>query len=284
MDRLFEVKNAFHLGNFQQCINEAQKLATRSDEEKIAKETYMYRSYILQNKPGIVLSEIPASTSVPELKAIRRYAEAQNPAKAGQIVSQVEAEVQSGLTDEISIVIAATILLDAGNLEEAFRAACQSESLEAKALVIHTLLAMDRVDLAVKELKKMCEMDEDATLTQLSVAWLNIFLGKDKLQEAFYIYQEMMDKYGPTPYLLVGQSQALINQGKYEEAEKLLQEAQSRDPNYPEANVNLIHVNDHLGRAPEVSIRLLSQIKDSHPNHPFVVDYLKAEVAIAECY
>lgn len=46
--------------------------------------------------------------------------------------------------------------------------------------------------------------------------------GKDKLKDVFYAYQEMIDKYGATPLLLVAQSSTLIQQQKYQEAEKLL--------------------------------------------------------------
>lgn len=47
--------------------------------------------------------------------------------------------------------------------------------------------------------------------------------GREKLKDAYYIFQEQIDRHGATPLLLVGQSTALILQEKFEEAESLLQ-------------------------------------------------------------
>ena len=53
-DDYFEVKNAFYLGNYQTCINEASKIRGKSLE----KDLFTYRSYIALKKYRIVLDEI----------------------------------------------------------------------------------------------------------------------------------------------------------------------------------------------------------------------------------
>ena len=72
-DPLFDVKNAFHLGNYQQCIKEATKAALPADAAVDAK-CYLYRAYIAQKKFRTPLDEIGAGAD-DRLKAVRLYAE-----------------------------------------------------------------------------------------------------------------------------------------------------------------------------------------------------------------
>ncbi|KAI1301828.1 Coatomer subunit epsilon [Halotydeus destructor] len=274
-DPLFEVKNAFYIGNFQGCINEAQKNKAMSDE----KDLFMYRAYLSQKKIGVVLDEVRDSRGK-DFQAIRRlasYFSADTSAKS-KIAEDVEKDsISSGPDEYVQFIVAATIAYSEENFETALRILHESEHLECLAMSLQTYLKIDRVDLARKELKKMQDKDDDSTLTQLSLAWVNLAMGGEKNQEAYYIFQEMSEKYGPTSLLLNGQAVALMNQGKFEESESLVLDALEKDSSNPEALINLIVLSQYLGKPSEVANRYLSQMKDSNHRHPFIRDYQAKE-------
>lgn len=282
-DPLFDVRNNFYLGAYQQCINEAQNTKCKTDEEKLQKNAFLYRAYIALNKHSIPLSEIKSSDSSAPLLSVRRFAEYMSNTEARpKIIRELTNELEKGggAEDEYSLLTNATIFLQEENVEDALRVLSRTSeaSLECSAMKVQCLLKLCRIDLAAKELKKMHELDEDATITQLATAWTNMAMGKDKIKDAFYIYQEMIDKYGATPSLLVSQASCLIQQQKYEDAEKLLLDAQQRDPNNAEALIALFVVTQFLGKPFEVSNRYMNQLKQDHPTHAWTKDLLAKEV------
>ncbi|XP_053214024.1 coatomer subunit epsilon-like [Panonychus citri] len=284
-DPLFEMRNAFYIGNFQNCINEALKCKVNSEE----KDILMYRSYIAQKKYGVVLDGITstASSNLQSLRLLAMYHSEKDVDAKASIAEKIFSMANFAMNSEngedyVKLLVAAIVHCnEAVSLriqpDAGLRVLHASDHIECIAMMLQIYLMLDRVDLARKELKKMQEKDEEATLTQLAQAWINIYVGGEKFQEAYYIYQELSDKYGPTPLLLNGIAVAQIGQGKYEEVESILQQALEKDNNNPETLINLIHVSHQLGKPPEVCNRFLSQLKDSSSKHPYVSDLTSKE-------
>ncbi|KAK8389675.1 hypothetical protein O3P69_008985 [Scylla paramamosain] len=274
VDELFEVKNSFYIGNYQHCINEAQKLQPSTPEIRQERDIFLYRALIGQRKYGVVLSEIKPSSPVPlqALRLLARYL--QSPDGRPTVVNELEAQLSGNvdLSNTALLVVAATIYCHEENYEGALRVLNQSDALECRALMVQTYLKMERPDAARKELKTLQEKDDDATLTQLAQAWTHIATGGEKLQDAYYIFQELMDKNASTPVLLNGQAVCFLGQAKYEEAEGALQEALDKDPNNPDTLINLMVLAHHTSKPPEVASRYLAQLRDDHKTHKFVED------------
>jgi len=275
VDELFDVKNAFYTGNYQTCINEAGKLKLSDPAVSLERDVFLYRAYLAQRKWRVVLEEVKPGSSPSLLQPLHLLAQflSGNQAKRDSIVLELDSTMGGNVdvSNYVQLLVAATIYLHMDQPESALRTLHPSDHLECVALRLQSLLVLNRADLARKELKAMQEKDEDATVTQLAQAWTNMATGGDKIQEAYYIYQEMIDKMGGTALLLNGQAVTFLAQGKYAEAETALQEAIEKDPNNPETLVNMIVMAQHQGKQPEVCSRYLSQLKDLEPNHSFLV-------------
>jgi len=286
VDKLYEVKTAYYTGAFAQCIASAQKLKLTDDMQILERDCFVFRSYCNQKKFGVVFDEISATTSKLPLLAVRYYAAFMKNIESDDALSsavtsfdQIFAQHDTSPLSYLPYVLLASIYYHKQDIDSALRtlAGVPVEAIEPKALTIQCLLALDRVDLARKELRKMQEFDEDATLTQLASAWCSLMVGGEKLQDAYYTFQELADKTKSTSLLLNGMAAAYLGQAKQDEAEGVISEAQSIDDNCAETLINAIKNRFLAGKGIESGARFLSELKSSHPNHPFVTDYLSKE-------
>ena len=178
-DALFPVYNNFFIGNYQVCINEAYELSNLSGTDAIERDCYLYRSHIALGHCQLVIDEIndDATTALQAVKCLATY-------KSRELErEQCVATINEWLADDIVRAIptvqlvAALILADEGNTVEALKCCHTGLSLELMGLMIHLLVKMDRPELAEKHLRVMQAADDDATLTQLATAWVNLAQG-----------------------------------------------------------------------------------------------------------
>ncbi|CAH8504956.1 unnamed protein product [Schistosoma turkestanicum] len=282
---LLDAQCAFILGQNQLALKTIQKLKSSSSEIELQAHVLTYQVYIAQKMYGVVLDEIPEDTDEPELKLLRVMAKYLSKAVSDKItLKELEMilEKQVNLSQNL-IIIAATIYIHLNMLECALKILNNGSDTYCNALTVQCLLHMNRCDLAGKAVRRMQTADEDSLAAQLTAALYYVKKGGDQLQEAVHIYEELKEKHGPSTLLLNGQAAALMGMNNWVEAEPILQEALDMDGNNPDTIVNMIVVNQHLGKPVESINRLISQLRDCCKDHPFLLDYAQKEDEFTRC-
>lgn len=217
-DDLFSIKNEFYLGNYMGAINEAQsgdlELSTPADERD--RDVIIYRSYLALGQYDVVQDEVKddAQTALQAVKLLATFKS--KPDMKDMVLATLKewlGDPSSGNNPTLQTV-AGVIYLELGELEEAAKVVHAGTTLEMVSIQVQVYLRMARVDVAEKSLALMARMEDDATLTQLTTAWVNMALGGEKVQEAFYIFQELADKYNETPVLLNGMAVCKMHMGQ----------------------------------------------------------------------
>jgi len=282
-DDLFSIKNEFYLGNYQGAINEAQSgdLELSSPNDERDRDIIVYRSYIALGQFDVVQSEIgddaqPALQAVKLLGAYMSYSDKDQKELAEQTLKVWLSDAATQNNPTVALV-AGIIYLEKGELEEAARVLHAGTTLEMVALQVQVYLKMARVDVAQKSLTIMTNMEDDATLTQLCSAWVNMELGGEKIQDAFYTFQELADKYNETALLLNGMACCQMHMGKFDEAEKYLLKALSKNASDPQTLQNLIVCAQHTRKAAEVVTRYMNTLSRVAPSCPLLQRRSQAE-------
>jgi len=273
-DDLFSLRNHFWLGNFQLAINEAGILNRLSDELKVERDCFVYRSYVGLGQYNLVIDEVSEDASTPTpLLAVKLLATyMSNPENREHVIFQLkEWQNDPGHGNNTTLqLVAASIYNEEEQFKEALQAIRHGTTLEMLAMTVQIYLRMNRPDLAEKQVKAMQQMDDDSSLTQLACAWVNLSQGGSKFQEAAYLFQELGEKFGASVTLLNGQAVALMHMKNFGEAERLLVEAAGKNSSDANTLINMIVCAQHQNKSAAVINRYSSQLKREHPNHPMV--------------
>eukprot|EP01113_Clastostelium_recurvatum_P007766 TRINITY_DN1362_c0_g1_i1.p1 TRINITY_DN1362_c0_g1~~TRINITY_DN1362_c0_g1_i1.p1 ORF type:complete len:296 (-),score=88.71 TRINITY_DN1362_c0_g1_i1:43-930(-) len=279
-DVLFETRTFFHIGNYQGSINAGQKANVRTDAARTERDVLYYRAMVAQGNYAQVMDEIGASPKTLDLQAVRLLAQYMSNPSGNQ--EAVLATLKTWTSDGQSLgnptvqIVGGTIYMQEQSYEDGMKVMKQSSTLEGMSMMVLSLLKIDRMEIAEKELARMKSVDEDATITQLTQAWYNIALGGEKAQEASYIFKDICDRYTDTPLLLNGQAASSMALKKWEEAERFLLDATEKNPKDPDTIANLITCLTHL-RKQDTIPRYLGQLRSVAPTHPWTAQVRNAE-------
>mmetsp|Transcript_1190 Transcript_1190/g.4102 ORF Transcript_1190/g.4102 Transcript_1190/m.4102 type:complete len:301 (-) Transcript_1190:98-1000(-) len=270
-----ELLNLLYLGSYDACISQCTKLANPS----IAHRILELRANIALGQNDYVLEEVESLDSSDKndtgVKAVELFAQYQKAQESReQLISQLEQWLDdpSRNANPTLLVIAATIYTHEGNPIAALKALHHASNLEMFHVLIVTLLRINRVDLAQDALKRMQDMNDDATLTHLTSAMVALQVGgPEKVQEAQYLYQELNQKFGDAVVVLNGLALTHMTLGEFEEAEQFLQTALTKKSQDVDSLINMIVCQTHMKNDRQVK-RYMTQLKAADADNQWLKD------------
>lgn len=278
-DDLFELRNYFYLGNFGAATTEGETVSVDGQGMQIEKRVLQQRIELAKGNFTDVAARV-TTADPPALQVVQLLAQLHLDASTAETA---QAAVTGWLDDDVSsgspcfVLMCAILLAHVGDYDGALKAASREKTLELLAVKVQTLLRIDRADVAAKEVAEMTKIDEDATLTQLATAWTALAKGGDGVQDAVYIYQDLLERHGATDQILNGMALCAIAKGKPEEAERSLQEALVKNPNCVNTLINVIACAKYRNKPAELVARYFEQLGRVAPGNAWLKEYLAKE-------
>ena len=267
-DQLYNLVNNYFIGNYQAAINEADSIP-----ESEMKSEYVYRCYCNMGNYQLVQEEI-SSDSAPSLQAIKYLSQYLEDRTLVQSMQEKLSQLQQ---TEQSVISSAIISFSENQFDEGLRILSNFKTMSCQALMITGLLLLHRVDKAEEIYRRMQQQDEDHTLTGLAGTWITIAKGGAGLKDAFYQFQELIDKFSASPLLLNGLAVYNLKSGNFEEAQSALQESLEKNPTHPDTIANLISCSSFSDKSASLisqsTTRQIRQLNANDPDHVWLKRY-----------
>ena len=278
-----QVRNLFYVGAYQAVLTTLASAAHTADpQEAQLCQVYKVRAQIAMGSSlsAADLAQLPGD-AVQLLKWQEQVSSAtavNNSVDFDQLYAELKSvNVSSSL---VAVLVAELYVGVLGRVGEAFDILTPfvGEDLECGCLVVQCLLKLNRVDLAERQALSAMKLsngsaaDMDMPIIQLAEASILIAKGRDGCQDAFYIYQELLETFGMTSKLLTCQAVALMASLRFDEAERLLNDALSKNPHDADALANMFTCSLQLKRSAEVCDKLFSRLQSQAPTHPLIRD------------
>jgi len=279
-DELRPLRNFYYLGLYKNAIAEAESIKASNPDIAVIADVYLYRSQ-LEIDPSVVLKAITdkAPTSLRAVKLLATYRTANEDTK--ELVFETLLEWLSYTmiqNDPVLQTIAAIIYLEEEKYKEALKLlASPGENLEKMAINVQLYLKIDRVDLAAKIIKTMADVDDDDPLTQLATAWVYIAQGGDKISEAFYLLQELIEKFGQSVSILNSLAVCQLHLKNFTQAFQFLKQARNLriekgKKAHPDTLVNTIVCLHHMRKPADIITKIKMELEDADPNNAWLKD------------
>ncbi|KAI0567250.1 Coatomer epsilon subunit [Gracilaria domingensis] len=286
-DELFELRNYFYLGNLASASQEGETVSVDDQKSQIERDVILKRIELAKGNYDAIIASV-SDDSAPALQLVKVLAQLSKDPSSAETAA---AKVEQFSTDEIAaaspscLLMCAIVLAQLGDFDNALRCANRVRSLEEIAVMVQVLLRMDRPDAAEKEVAEMQSIDEDATLTQLANAWVHLYKGGEGVQEAIYMYQDLLERHGATDQILNGMAVCHLAMGKPDESERVLTEALTKNPNCVTSLINVICSSKYRNKPTELVNRYFAQLEKVAPSNAWLLDYRAKEAefdALAE--
>jgi len=282
-DILHNVKNHFYLGNLKQAVIEAKSVDPPTSFSKEQRSFYLLRTYLdVENTQGMLelVEEAKASPNSKFAQFLKFFLAYLNKEVTGE---KLETVCQEFITNPdfnkhpLVMLMVGLILYTENNISKAVLAVKDQSNLEMQALKLVMMVKNNRVNLAEKQLDLMKQTDEEATITQIAIAWVQLLTAD--YETAYHNFHELSERFSSTINLFNLMALCMTQLERYEDAEGLLQEALTlSNENYGKDDattlINLLVVTFHLDKPQTEIDSLMGRLQQVDAHSEFLQKFV----------